>query len=209
MNNFDAAKIAVYALSYDEADALRDFRDAHGISYTLLSDPESEVIKSFGILNTLIDKDDHPWYGIPYPGSYVVNADGKITHKFFDNNLAVRAGPEQLLHAALGRSSLAGATSIAGSVEESAEVEVSVQLEGSSLTPTVLKYLVAQFRVPAGRHVYASPAPAGSIAVDMILDGNDHLVQRPIIRPPAELISLRVRMKRLTFITTFSSSGYL
>ena len=31
MKHFDAAGIAVYALSYDEADALRDFRDAHGI----------------------------------------------------------------------------------------------------------------------------------------------------------------------------------
>jgi len=186
MNDFDAANIAVYALSYDESDALRDFRDAHGISYTLLSDPESEVIKLFGILNTLIDKDDHPWYGIPYPGAYVVNADGKITDKFFDNNLAVRAGPEQLLHAALGKSPPEGETSIAGSIKVGAEVEVSVQLEGSSLTPTVQRDLVAQFRVPAGRHVYASPAPAGSIAVNLILDDNERLVQRPIVRPPAE-----------------------
>ena len=100
MQDFDAAGIAVYALSYDEADALRDFRDAHGITYTLLSDPDSDVIRSFGILNTLIDPDDHPWYGIPYPGTYVVSAEGAITHKFFDNNLAVRAGPEQLLRAA-------------------------------------------------------------------------------------------------------------
>ena len=99
MKDFDAAGVAVYALSYDEADALRDFGEAHSITYNLLSDPESEVIRSFDILNTLIDPDDHPWYGIPYPGTYVVNADGAITHKFFDNNLAVRTGPEQLLRA--------------------------------------------------------------------------------------------------------------
>ncbi len=93
----------MYGLSYDKADALRDFRDAHGITYTLLSDPDSEAIRSFGILNTLIDPDDHPWYGIPYPGTYVVSAEGAITHKFFENNLALRAGPEQLLRAALGQ----------------------------------------------------------------------------------------------------------
>ncbi len=74
MQDFDAAGVAVYALSYDEADALRDFGDAHGITYTLLFDPDSNVIRSFGILNTLIDPDDHPWYGIPYPGTYVVSA---------------------------------------------------------------------------------------------------------------------------------------
>lgn len=187
MNKFDEANIAVYALSYDEADALRDFRNAQNISYTLLSDPESEVIKSFGILNTLIDENDHPWYGIPYPGTYVVDADGKIMQKFFENNLAIRAGPEQLLHAALGEPLAATNDGVPKPVEE---VEVSVHFDGASLTPTVQKDLVAQFRVPAGYHVYASPAPAGLSAVDLILDDNEDLVQRPIMRPPAESHSL-------------------
>lgn len=183
MQNFDEQNIAVYALSYDEADALRDFRNAHGLAYTLLSDPESEVIRSFGILNTLIHEEDHPWYGIPYPGTYVVNAEGLITHKFFDNNLAVRAGPEQLLRAALGQSLLASEDR---DPEPVREVEVSVQLEGSSLTPTVQRELVAQFRVPHGQHVYAAPAPQGSIAADVILDPHKDLVQRPLIRPKAQ-----------------------
>ncbi|MDH3644731.1 MAG: peroxiredoxin family protein, partial [Gammaproteobacteria bacterium] len=99
MRAFDEAGVRVYALSYDEADALADFRDAYDITYTLLSDPDSEVIRQFGILNTLIAGDDHPWFGIPFPGSYVLDGDGLITHKFFENNLAVRAGPEQLLNA--------------------------------------------------------------------------------------------------------------
>ena len=179
MKDFDAAGIVVYALSYDEADALRDFRDAHGITYTLLSDPDSDVIRSFGILNTLIDPTDHPWYGIPYPGNYVVNPEGTITHKFFDNNLAVRAGPEQLLRAALGQPMLETKAS------ETAldAVQVSVALDGNTLTPTVQKDLVVSFSVPRGRHVYAEPAPQGSVAVDVVLDENKRLVQRPLVRP--------------------------
>jgi hypothetical protein len=51
------------------------------------------VIESFDILNTLIDAKDHPWFGIPFPGAYVMDREGVITHKFFDSNLAVRAGP--------------------------------------------------------------------------------------------------------------------
>jgi hypothetical protein len=188
MKEFDAQNIAVYALSYDEADALRDFRDAHDISYTLLTDPQSDVIKTFGILNTLIDADDHPWYGIPYPGTYVVSADGDITHKFFDNNLAVRAGPEQLLNAVLGRAAIGHSEPAAAHSEPDLvqDVEVSVQLAGPSLTPTVQRDLVALFRVPDGSHVYASPAPQGSIAVDVILDPCEGLVQRPTIRPQAQ-----------------------
>ena len=179
MKYFDAADIAVYALSYDEADALRDFRDAHGITYTLLSDPDSDVIRSFGILNTLIDTTDHPWYGIPYPGTYVVNPEGTITHKFFDNNLAVRAGPEQLLRAAQGQPML---ESKANETAPDA-IQVSVALDGNTLASTVQKDLVVSFSVPAGRHVYAEPAPRGSMAVDVVLDENKRLVQRRLVRP--------------------------
>lgn len=182
MQAFTDANIQVYTLSYDEPDALRDFRDAHNITYTLLSDPDSEVIKSFGILNTLVNEDDHPWYGIPYPGTYVVSSEGEITHKFFDSNLAVRAGPEQLLRAALGANvELEQTTQVPNE-----EVTVQVMVEGDSLTRTVQRDLVARFTVPSGKHVYATPAPEGTIAVDIKLDAHDGLVSRAIVRPQGE-----------------------
>ncbi len=183
MPQFEAAGVRVYALSYDEADALRDFRDAHGITYTLLSDPDSEVIRSFGILNTLIAEDDHPWYGIPYPGTYLIDAEGQITHKFFDSNLAVRAGPEQLLRALGGEPA---AEAVTAAADQPDTVSMRVFLDGDSLARTVQRDLVVQFEVPDGRHVYAEPAPGGSVAVSVALDANDSIVQRPLQRPASE-----------------------
>jgi len=180
MPQFEAAGVAVYALSYDEPDALRDFRDAHGITFTLLSDPASEVIRAFGILNELIDENDHPWFGIPYPGTYVTDAAGVIQAKFFENNLAVRAGPEQMLRALRGE---APDVEGASAASPPAEVEVDVFLDGDALAPTVQKDLVVRFRVPEGRHVYALPAPEGSRAVDVVLDENPVVVARAIERP--------------------------
>ena len=84
MDAYRAADVRLYALSYDEPDALADYAAAHDTTFTMLSDPDSEVIRSFGILNTLIPPDDHPWYGLPFPGSYVVDADGTIVAKFFE-----------------------------------------------------------------------------------------------------------------------------
>ena len=188
MTEFDAAGVRVYALSYDEADALRDFRDAHGITYTLLSDPDSEVIRAFGILNTLINPDDHPWYGIPYPGTYVIDAAGIITHKFFDSNLAVRVGPEQLLRAIRGESISNAVADI--DAAESEEVSFAVFLDGDSLTPTVQRDLVIHFSVPAGKHVYAEPAPEGSVALEVRLDPNERIVQRPLVQPESEAHTL-------------------
>lgn len=191
MATFDDANIAVYALSYDEADALRDFRDAHGITFKLISDPHSEVISAFGILNTLIDANDHPWYGIPYPGTFVLDTAGTITHKFFDNNLAVRAGPEQMLRALSGKDEIEVAataiqeTTVATPTKTQA-VAVNVAFAGDKLGPIVQRDLVVRFQVPAGRHVYASPAPAGSVAVAVTLDDDPRVVERPMLRPPSE-----------------------
>ena len=102
MPGVEAAGAKLYVVSYDEADALADYKNAHGATFTMLSDPNSDVIRSFGILNTTIAEDDHPWYGIPYPGVYVTDSDGVIIEKFFENNFTVRPGPEQLLAALRG-----------------------------------------------------------------------------------------------------------
>ena len=109
----------------------------------------------------------------------MINANGVITHKFFDNNLAVRVGPEQLLRAANGENIAAVQTTSANSNDST----FAVSFAGESLVPTVQRDLIVRFNVPDGRHVYADPAPAGSVAVTVQLDANDHLVQRPLVRP--------------------------
>jgi len=179
MRGLTEAGARVYALSYDEPDALKDFRDAHGLTFTLLSDPDSNTIRQFEILNTLIAEDDHPWFGIPYPGTYVLGADGVITHKFFENNLAVRAGPEQLLRAVLGET-IDTRPRMPGN---GCDVIAQVFLEGDVLAVSVQRDLVARVTVPAGRHIYASPAPHGAVALNLELDPNPKLVLRDVVRP--------------------------
>ena len=180
MRAFEAAGVRLYALSYDEPQALADFADAFDITFTLLSDPDSSVIRQFGILNTLIAEDDHPWFGIPFPGSYVIAADGSIVAKLFENNLAVRAGPEQLL-AGL-RTSSRGELTQAAPV---GEVAWEVALDGAQLVPSVQRDLVVRLHVPSGRHLYAHPAPSKMVALDLQLDPHPGVVQRPLLRPPS------------------------
>ena len=49
----EAAGVELYAISYDDCEALRDFVETYGIRYRMLSDVDSAVIRSFGILNTV------------------------------------------------------------------------------------------------------------------------------------------------------------
>ncbi len=180
----------LYALSYDEPDALADFAAAHGITFPLLSDPESEVIEAFGILNTLIPPDDHPWYGIPFPGTYVVGTDGVISHKFFEHSLAVRVGPEQLLAAVRGNTvDLEPATE--GPVEAGgAEVTVDVGIEGRDLPPGLQREVVVRFAVPPGQHLYGEPVPDGMVAATVVLDDVPGLVAFDIVAPATRPLTL-------------------
>lgn len=186
IESFNAAGIAVYSLSYDEADALADFRDAYGISFTLLSDPDSQVIREFGILNTLISDDDHPWFGVPFPGSYIVGGDGFVTQKFFGNNFALRIGPEMLLRAVTGDPlpRLEAPRDVAG------ETAWNVCVEGERLIAGVLRELVARIEIPAGCYVYAAPAPPGKTAVDLLLRENPRLVVGEVTLPESTPITI-------------------
>src|SRR5689334_22292684 len=69
-------------ISYDSTEILADFGQRHGITFPMLSDPKSKIIKDFGILNTAIPTDVMQ-YGIPHPGTYIVNVDGAVRSKYF------------------------------------------------------------------------------------------------------------------------------
>ena len=100
----------MYGISYDPVPVLKKFGEEQDISYHLLSDFDSAVIKKFGILNTLIQPEDserHPstqrtFYGVPFPGVYVVDEEGVVTEKFFYRHYGTRASAGSILNSALG-----------------------------------------------------------------------------------------------------------
>ena len=67
-------------VSYDSVEVLKQFSEQHGLSFTLLSDPDSVTIKAFGLLN----KDaEGKAQGISYPGIIILDKEGTIRAKLF------------------------------------------------------------------------------------------------------------------------------
>src|SRR5437870_8498954 len=62
----------------------------------MLSDSGSEVIRLVGILNQGIPESD-PYYGIPHPGSYLVDEKGYVFEKRFHPDVHVREPMGSLL----------------------------------------------------------------------------------------------------------------
>lgn len=73
------------ALSYDSPALLADFARRRSITYPLLADVDSRVIRAFDILNENFPK-GHAWYGVPFPGTFIIDETGKVAAKYFEED---------------------------------------------------------------------------------------------------------------------------
>lgn len=149
------------------------------MTFPLLSDPDNQIIERFGILNTLIDPDDHPWYGVPYPGTYIIGADGTIIDKFFESSLQIRPSTDQLLRAALGEE-----IQLPPMTAATESVAFDVVFDGDVLHAGVIHDLIVRFAVPDGQHLYGQPVPEGMVATSVEIEPDVGLLVKPAIFPP-------------------------
>lgn len=68
-------------VTYDSAEQLSRFAKRRRIAYPVLADPNSEIIRAFGLLN-----EDYPAgsyaHGVAHPIVIVFDANGVVTHRF-------------------------------------------------------------------------------------------------------------------------------
>lgn len=149
---------------------MKAFAEDRDVTYDLLSDADSAVIKRFGILNTTIDPEadvlnratQKGFYGIPFPGVYVTDRDGQVTEKFFHRHYATRTSAGTIRDSAIGRILAKHEVPAAELGDE--HVEVSVFLADEALKFEYRSTLHVRFEVADGYHIYADPLPDGFIA---------------------------------------------
>jgi len=103
LEKFRAEGLGVAAISYDSPAVLKSFADRRHITFPLLSDPESKIIRAFGILNEQI-AEGTPQYGIPHPGTYIVDRAGRVTAKYFEDDYTQRYMSAEILVRQFGES---------------------------------------------------------------------------------------------------------
>ena len=86
---YDQAGIAIVAMTYDDPALQQAFVQKWGIEYPLLHDVDTLSFKTLGILNKSYQAGDEA-YGIPYPGSIVINTRGEVVGKLFLEAYSVR-----------------------------------------------------------------------------------------------------------------------
>jgi len=79
----------VAGLSYDNPEILQAATEKRRLTYTLLSDPKSEIIDLYNLRDPQYPQGNRA-YGVPRPIIFVLDAQGVIKAKFFEDNFKYR-----------------------------------------------------------------------------------------------------------------------
>jgi peroxiredoxin Q/BCP len=96
-----AAGWSLAALSYDSAETLAAFKDENALSYALLSDEDSSVIRDFGLFNEE-SKEGSRFYGIPHPAIVFIGSDGLVKETLREEGYKDRPPADLILATAEG-----------------------------------------------------------------------------------------------------------
>jgi peroxiredoxin len=171
--------IGLAAVSYDAVPILADFSKRRGITFPLLSDPGSATIKRYGILNTTVPETNQQSYGIPFPGTFMLNRQGVVTSRFFEQAYQERSTVGSIM-AKLGNKVEVQATTVA-----SPQLELTSFATDSTVAPGTQFSLVLELRPARGVHVYA-PSVTGYKPVALSVQPQPGLLSRGALYPPSE-----------------------
>jgi AhpC/TSA family/Thiol:disulfide interchange protein DsbD, N-terminal len=180
---FRAQGLGVAAISYDSPEVLRYFsRRMGGFHFPLLSDEGSTIIKAFGIFNHNIPE-GHEWYGICFPGTFIVDENGIVLAKYFEDLHRQRYTTDSILVREFG---VGGGKRVEAKTDHLALKAYSaddVVSRGNRVT------LVVEVDLPAKMHVYA-PGVMGYRPVSLEIADDPMLLAHDTDFPEPEMLHL-------------------
>ena len=171
------------ALSYDSVEVLRTFADRKGITYPLLSDPDSKIIRAFGILNETVPQGT-PFFGVPWPGTFITDARGIVTAKFFEENYRERYTAGNILLRVAPPDPSGWVETATRHLKLRHGASDNTVRGGSRVT------LAVEVSLPAKMHVYAPGVQSTYIPISLTLEPPAEAIPHDIVYPPSRTLRL-------------------
>ena len=176
--------LGLAAISYDSPAVLKSFADRKHINFPLLSDSESKVIRAFGILNDT-QQPGSMTYGIPYPGTYIVDPKGVVISKYFEDDYRERTTASDILVRQFGETA-----STSGAAIEAKQVRLTAGASTTTARPQQRIVLTLDLALRPGMHVYA-PGVANYIPIEWKLDEGPFVKLHELKYPPSKKLRLK------------------
>jgi AhpC/TSA family/Disulphide bond corrector protein DsbC len=189
-----AQGLGLVAISYDTPETLKKFADSRGITFPMVSDPGSAIIKRFGLLNETQDPTTR-FYGVPHPGTFMLDEKGIVVSRFFEDAYQERYTASAML-ATRGVDPTTGAVtastphiSLRATISDTAQVAPGERLSiVAHVTPRPTMHLYAP-----GKHDYQ--------VVRLVVDPQPWLRVHDTQYPPSEIYHFKPLDERVEVYT--------
>jgi hypothetical protein len=168
--------LGLIAVSYDSPETLRKFAQSRKITFPMISDPGSLIIRRYGLFNETVDPKSRT-YGIPHPGTFIVDRKGVVTARFFEDAYQERYTTGAML------SGIGGAPAIKANT---AHLSMTASLSDTEAAPGERLSVVADVTPARTMHVYA-PGKHSYQVVRLEIDPQRWLKVHPIVYPASTI----------------------
>ena len=189
-DDIKAQGLGLIAVSYDTPETLKTFADRRGITFPMVSDHRSVIIKQYGLLNETMDPKT-PYYGVPYPGTFLLDTNGVVTARYFEDAYQERNTVASIL-ARQGLTSTGGIVSTSNTVH----VAVSASVSDADVAPGKRISLVFDVAPKTNMHVYA-PGKHAYQVIRVVLDPQPWLKVHATRYPASEVYELKALNERV------------
>lgn len=164
---------------------MKNFAKRKGIEYPLLSDPESKVIRAFGILNDNFKPGQLP-YGAPFPGMYIIDENGIVRAKYFEEDHIERYTAASILVRHFG------APGAEKAEFETRFLKLTSSASDAEVRPGNRITLALDLDLKPGMHVYAPGVQGGYIPIDWTIAESHGWLALPVAYPQSRMLNLPV-----------------
>jgi len=184
--------LGLIAISYDSPETLKKFSDSRGITFPMMSDRDSALIRAYGIFNEGEIRGSRS-YGIPHPGTFIVDRRGRVVSRFFEDAYQER----YTVAAMLPGIDRAGAPTIKGN---SAHLSVTASVSDAVAAPGKRLAMTADISPAKGIHLYA-PGKHSYQVVRLVIEPQPWLKVHGTVYPRSEIYYFKPLDERVEVYT--------
>lgn len=186
---FEAQGLNLAAVSYDSPEILKDFARRHHVDFPLLSDGNSEIIRSFKVLN---EQATGMTKGMAYPGFFYIDASGAIREKYFEVKYTDRFTANNLIGKLFPELSEGVVQKV-----DAPYLQLTTAQSDSVVAPGSRVSLVAEVVLPSDVHVY-SPEVKRYKPIQLVILPAPEIELLPAVYPGSKILYLEAIKEKVS-----------
>jgi len=171
--------LGLVAISYDNADTLRRFATSRKIAFPMVADQGSVIIRQYGLLNQTVDPKSTT-FGIPHPGTFIVDRKGAVVSRFFEDAYQERYTTATILNS-LGAAVAGGAVKA-----DTPHLTLTASISDTTAAPGERLSIAIDVAPKRGMHLYAPGKHTYRVA-QVTIDPQPWLRTHETVYPASEI----------------------